>query len=61
MVLMSLFAGQQWRHRHRDQIYGHWSGWEGEDGTNGESSIETYALTWIRCIVGICCITQGTQ
>ena len=25
MVLMKLFAGQQWRHRHREQIYGH--GW----------------------------------
>ena len=23
MVLMNLFAGQQWRHRHREQIYGH--------------------------------------
>ena len=30
MVLMDLFAGQQWRHRHREQTCGH-SG-EGEDG-----------------------------
>ena len=25
MVLMNLFAGQQWRHKQREQIYGH--GW----------------------------------
>ena len=23
MVLMNLFPGQQWRHRHREQTYGH--------------------------------------
>ena len=23
MVLMSLFIGQQWRNRHREQTYGH--------------------------------------
>ena len=61
MVLMNLFAGHQWRPRHREQIYGHWSGWEGEDGINGESSIETYTLIYIKCMVGICCITQGTH
>jgi len=60
MVLMNLFAGQQWRCRHREQIY-HWSGWEGEDGMKGESSIGTYTLTHIKCIVGICGITQGTH
>ena len=32
MVLMDLFAGQQWRHRHRKQTCGH-SG-EGEDGVD---------------------------
>ena len=26
-VLMNLFAGQQWRHRHREQTYGHSRGW----------------------------------
>ena len=46
MVLMSLFTGQQWRPRHRKQTYGH-SG-EGEEGTKGESSLETYALPYIR-------------
>ena len=24
MILMNLFAGQQWRCRHREQTHGHW-------------------------------------
>ena len=31
MVLMNLFAGQQWRRRHREQTYGHEAG---EGGMN---------------------------
>ena len=31
MVLKNLFAGQQWRNRHREQTYGH-----GERGVEGE-------------------------
>ena len=31
MVLMNLFAGKQWRHRHREQICGHSSGRRGWD------------------------------
>ena len=46
MVLMKLFAGQQWRHRQREQTYGH-SG-EGEGGVNGESSKETYTLPYVK-------------
>ena len=30
-VLMNLPAGQQWRHRHREQIYGHGGGRKGWD------------------------------
>ena len=26
MVLIKLFAGQQWKHRHREQTYGHGGG-----------------------------------
>ena len=41
MVLKSLFTGQQWRNRHREQTYGH-----GERGGKGEmygkSNMETY-------------------
>ena len=45
MVLMSPFAGQQWRRRYREQACGHR---EGESGTNGESSINIYTLSHIR-------------
>ena len=41
MVVKNLFAGQQWRNRHREQIFGH-----GEKGGEGEmygkSNMETY-------------------
>ena len=41
MILMNLFAGQQWRNRHREQTYGHGErGGEGE--MYGESNMETY-------------------
>ena len=41
MVQKNLFAGQQWRNRHREQIYEHAErGGEGE--MFGESNIETY-------------------
>ena len=49
---MNLFAGKQWRDRHRGQTYGHGSG-EGEDvegGMNGGSSMETYTLTCVKQI-----------
>ena len=42
MVLMNLFAGQQYRHRHGNRLMD--MGWrEGEYGTNGENSMETYS------------------
>ena len=41
MVLKNLFAGQQWRNRHREQTYGHGEkGGEGE--MYGESNMESY-------------------
>ena len=43
MVLMKLFAGQQWRHRNREQTYGHGVGGEEEEGRMyGENNMETY-------------------
>ena len=42
MVLINLFAGQQWRNRHREQTYGHVGREEGEDEMYGESNMETY-------------------
>ena len=41
MVLMNLFARQQWRNRHREQIYGHGER-GGESEMYGESTRETY-------------------
>ena len=41
MVPLNLFARQQWRNRHRQQIYEHRErGGEGE--MHGESNMETY-------------------
>ena len=46
MVLKNLFAGQQWRNRHREQIYGYGErGGEGE--MYGESNMETY-ITYVK-------------
>ena len=43
MALMKLFAGQQWRQRHREKTYyGHGGGEGGEGGMYGESNMETY-------------------
>ena len=44
MVLMNLFARQQWRNRHREQTYGHGErGGKGE--TYGKNNMETYITT----------------
>ena len=41
MVLKNLFSGQQWRHKHGEQTYGHRE--RGEEGEMyGESNMETY-------------------
>ena len=41
MILKNLFAGQQWRNRHREQTYRH--GERGGEGKMcGESNMETY-------------------
>ena len=40
MVLLNLFAGQQWRNRHRERLVD--TVGEREGGTNWESSMETY-------------------
>ena len=44
MVLMNLCAGQQWRHRHRGQTYGHSVGERVGHTTNGGSGVETYSF-----------------
>ena len=47
MLLMKLFAGQQWRCRHRERLQ-IWDRAEGEGMMNGESSMETYTLPYIN-------------
>ena len=59
MVPMNLFAGQQWRNRHKKQTYGH--GEEGEDEMYGESNTETYMTTCKIEPMGICCVGQEIQ
>ena len=43
MVLKNLFTGQQWRNRHREQIYARGER-EGEGEMYGESNMETYTI-----------------
>ena len=70
MVLKNLFAGQQWRNSHREQIYGHGErGGEGE--MYGKSNRETYITickidsqqefaVWLRKIKqGLCINLEG--
>ena len=42
MVLMNLFAGQQWRHKENRLLNTGGGGEQGEGATNGESSMESY-------------------
>ena len=45
MVLMNLFARQQWINRHREQTYGH--GKKGNEGKMyGESNMDTYITVY---------------
>ena len=48
MVLMNSFAGQQGRHRHREQTHGHRGGQEGDGRINRESSMATYILPYVK-------------
>ena len=42
MLLTKLCAGQQWRHRHKEQTYGHGEMEEGKRGMYGKSNTGTY-------------------
>ena len=48
MVLMNLFAGQQWRNRHKEQTYRQGEGEEREDKMYGESNMEIYNTLFKR-------------
>ena len=70
MILMNLFLRQQWRNRHREQIYGHREK-EGEGKMYGESNMETYVTickidsqwefaVWLRELKqGLCINLEG--
>ena len=69
-LLIKLFAGQQWRNRHREQTYGHGER-EGEGEMDGECNTETYITickidsqweyaVWIRKLKqGLCINLKG--
>ena len=70
MVVKNLFAGQQWRNRHREQTCGHGErGGEGE--MYGKSNMETYItkckidrqqefVVWLRKLKqGLCINLEG--
>ena len=49
MALMNRFAGQQWRHRHKEQTYGHRQGGEWKERVGQmESSVEAYTLPCVK-------------
>ena len=52
MVLMNLFAGQQWRNGHREQTYGH-------GGGEGGEMRYTERVTWKLTIPYVNYITNG--
>ena len=47
-MIMHLYVGQRKRSRHREQAYGHSGARRG--GTNGETSMETYTLPYVKYI-----------
>ena len=62
MVPMNLFAGQQWRHKHREQTYGHGQGEQaGRRGWDKRRKLHGNICTTIcsREPMGIFCMTQG--
>lgn len=52
-------AGEQWRGRGGEQTWGHSAGRRG--GMNGENSLETYTLLYVKQQEGISCVTLGAQ
>ena len=46
VVLMNLFSGKEWRHKHREQLVDTME--EGEGRTNRESSIDTYTVSRVK-------------
>ena len=60
MVLMNRFAGQPWRHRHKEQTCGQ-EGWGKERLGPMERGAWKHTPPHVRESVGICCMRQGTH
>ena len=58
MVLRNLFAGQQWRNRHREQTYGHRER-VGEENRSGSSLLFQDPNTWRNILNGRGRFTNG--
>ena len=62
MVPKNLIAGQQWRNKHREQIYGHEErGGEGEIDVWKEKHGNLHSQIQNRWPTGICSMAQETQ
>ena len=48
MVLGNLFAGQRWRHRHKDRLMDKGQEEKGEGEVNGECSVEERTLPYVK-------------
>ena len=48
IVMMNLFAAQQWRCRHREQIYGHIGAVERRGWDEWRKYMETYTLPYVK-------------
>lgn len=60
MALMGVFTQQPWRHRHREEAYGHRGGgretaWREQRGCGSAPACVN------RQPGGICCVTQGAH
>ena len=46
MVLMNLFAGQQWSCRHREETRGHWG--KEREGQTERVTLKTHTLPYVK-------------
>ena len=60
MNQMNLFAGRQWRHRHREETFGHRRGRRGWDELREEQG-SIHATIYRLEHAEFCCVTQGAQ
>ena len=62
MVLVNLFARQQWRNRHREQTY-RYGNWGRDSEMYGESNMKTYTAATVKSLQScptLCDPTDGS-